>query len=111
MAAKAELFKIPLFGKSLTAFGFFPLARNSPANTAMTLKSMAKRFSQGGSVWMAPEGTRQVQPKIGNFKPGAFFLALKTQQTLVPIVIYGTHNVLPKNPFPSRALLLKTMGS
>jgi 1-acyl-sn-glycerol-3-phosphate acyltransferase len=99
MAAKSELFNIPLFGRALRAFGFFPVQRETPENTKQTLKMMADRFNKGESVWMAPEGTRQMPPRIGEFKMGAFYLAIRTQQSVVPIVIYGSQYVLPKNSF------------
>src|ERR1017187_9264115 len=33
MAAKSELFGIPLFGRALRSFGFFPVQRETPENT------------------------------------------------------------------------------
>jgi 1-acyl-sn-glycerol-3-phosphate acyltransferase len=97
MAAKAELFRVPIFGMGLKAFGFFPIERRNPENAAQAFKAMEKRFQQGGSIWMAPEGTRQEKPEIGPFKMGAFVLSLRAGQALVPIVISGTEQVLKKN--------------
>jgi 1-acyl-sn-glycerol-3-phosphate acyltransferase len=97
MAAKVELFKIPIFGNGLRAFGFFPIERQNPENAAQAFKAMEKRFEEGASIWMAPEGTRQSEIEIGPFKMGAFVLALKAKQSIIPITIYGTQKVLPKN--------------
>jgi 1-acyl-sn-glycerol-3-phosphate acyltransferase len=99
MAAKAELFKIPFFGRALRSLGFFPVEREVPTNTMGTLRNIQGRFERSEWVWMAPEGTRQAQAKIGDFKMGAFFLAIKAGRPIVPVVIYGTQEVLPKNSF------------
>ncbi len=99
MAAKAELFKIPLFGHALKAFGFFPIQRENPNNSKNTFELMEEQFRLGESVWLAPEGTRQSKAEIGEFKMGAFYLAIRTCHNIVPIVIFGSQNVLKKNSF------------
>jgi 1-acyl-sn-glycerol-3-phosphate acyltransferase len=97
MAAKSELFEIPVFGKAISKLGFFPVARGNPEKTARAFGIIAQRFERGESFWMAPEGTRFEGEGIGQFKSGAFYLAQQSGQPLVPICIYGTHKVLPKN--------------
>jgi 1-acyl-sn-glycerol-3-phosphate acyltransferase len=51
---------------------------------------------------MFPEGTRSPDGHLRAFKPGAFELALKTQLPLLPILIDGTANALPKHGFVLR---------
>jgi 1-acyl-sn-glycerol-3-phosphate acyltransferase len=97
MAAKSELFEIPVFGKAISRLGFFPVARGTPEKTARAFGIIAKRFERGESFWMAPEGTRYPGEGIGQFKSGAFYLAQQANQPIVPICIYGNHKVLPKN--------------
>lgn len=97
MAAKAELFKIPLFGAAIRAAGFFPVMRSGGESSVVSLQKIVKRFKNGESFWMAPEGTRFTGVGVGEFKLGAFFLAVKANQPVVPICIYGTQNVLPKH--------------
>lgn len=97
MAAKSELFNLPLFGRAITRFGFFPVLRGSPESSARSFGVIKERFSRGESFWMAPEGTRFKGEGIGVFKAGAFYLALEAKQPIVPICLFGTHKVLPKN--------------
>ncbi len=48
------------------------------------------------SVLIFPEGTRSPSGALGEFKNGAFKLALLTKKPIVPIVIKGTGDVLSK---------------
>ncbi|MDZ4678348.1 MAG: lysophospholipid acyltransferase family protein [Oligoflexia bacterium] len=97
MAAKAELFKIPLFGAALRASGMLPIARGNPQAAHAVLKQTLEKFNRKESFWMAPEGTRSKTGTVENFKLGAFYLAIEAKQPIVPICIYGTQFVLPKN--------------
>ena len=49
----------------------------------------------GTSVWIAPEGTRSRNGKIGKLKRGGFRLAIDTGTPIVPIAIIGTGEILP----------------
>jgi 1-acyl-sn-glycerol-3-phosphate acyltransferase len=46
---------------------------------------------------MFPEGTRSETGEIGQFRDGAFRLAVECQVPIIPIVIDGTFKVLPKH--------------
>ena len=48
---------------------------------------------------MFPEGTRSRDGALREFKPGAFELARETSIPVVPIVIRGTHDALPRRGF------------
>jgi 1-acyl-sn-glycerol-3-phosphate acyltransferase len=97
MAAKSELFRIPVFGQALKKGGFLPIYRHSPMAAREALAVAGAKFARGESLWMAPEGTRFKGEGVGEFKMGAFQLSLQVKQPIVPICIYGTHKVLPKN--------------
>jgi 1-acyl-sn-glycerol-3-phosphate acyltransferase len=45
---------------------------------------------------MFPEGTRSVDGRLKRFKTGAFELAKDTGAAILPIVVEGTANALPK---------------
>jgi 1-acyl-sn-glycerol-3-phosphate acyltransferase len=47
-------------------------------------------------VGVFPEGTRSKDGAIGPFKPGAFRLAIETGRPIVPVVLSGIADVLPK---------------
>lgn len=53
-------------------------------------------LKQGVSVLLFPEGTRSPDGKIHAFKMGAFKLARDNKVEILPIVIDGTGQALPK---------------
>lgn len=63
MAAKSELFKIPLFGRALRAFGFFPVSRETPENAKNTIKMMAARFEKGKAFGWPLKERAKAKPK------------------------------------------------
>ena len=51
---------------------------------------------------MFPEGTRSPDGRLKGFKHGAFTLAKRCEVPLLPIVVKGTANALPKRGFVLR---------
>lgn len=94
--AKIELFRIPVFGRAMRAAGVLPIARRNASAVVSVYHAAAERFAEGYSYLLAPEGTRQDEPRIGAFKKGPFRFAIDSQVEVVPIVIKGTYRVLPK---------------
>ena len=58
-----------------------------------------KSLQDGISIVIFPEGTRSLTGAIGKFKPGAFQIAVKTDKPLLPVLIDGTGDILPKKGF------------
>jgi 1-acyl-sn-glycerol-3-phosphate acyltransferase len=56
-------------------------------------------LKDGISVVIFPEGTRSLTGAIGKFKAGAFQLAVKTDKPVLPVLIDGTGDILPKKGF------------
>src|SRR5690606_6511964 len=57
--AKAELFRIPGWGRAAHAYGAVPVARDRGAATLRTMIAAARRFSgEGRPLVIFPEGTR-----------------------------------------------------
>ena len=54
-------------------------------------------LQQGSSVFLFPEGTRSATGKMRPFKEGAFVLAKRLQLPILPIVINGSKNAVPKD--------------
>ncbi len=94
--AKAELFKIPVFGAGLRALGTVPIERTNQKAAFGAYDVAAERIKAGSSVVVFPEGTRGTKYSIRNFKKGPFVLAIKAGAPIVPVVIYGTLQILPK---------------
>ncbi|NCN27394.1 1-acyl-sn-glycerol-3-phosphate acyltransferase [bacterium] len=99
MLGKAELFKIPFFGWALTAAGLIPVDRGNREAATKTIELTKKRLSEGVQIWMAPEGTRSVDGKLGAFKGGAFRMAADLNLPIVGLVLNGTKDVLRKKSF------------
>ncbi len=97
--AKSELFKIPIFGKTMTDMRVLPIARGQRDEAVRVLEQAALRIQNGESFILAPEGTRQKEPKIGEFKSGPFMLAMRARAPMVPLVLTGMSEVMPKKAF------------
>ena len=57
---------------------------------------------RGVSVLVFPEGTRSVRGEIGAFKNGAFKLALQCRTPVLPIVVVGTRDAIPRGTWVFR---------
>jgi 1-acyl-sn-glycerol-3-phosphate acyltransferase len=94
--AKAELFKIPIFGSSMRGAGAISIDRSNRKSAFVSLKLAAKMIRSGTSVMIFPEGTRSTDGQLLPFKKGGFVLAVDAAVPIVPIVISGTHEIMPK---------------
>jgi len=94
MVAKAELFRIPLFGRAMRAAGFVKVNRGDRQQAVQSLRDSASMLEHGTLLWIAPEGTRSVTGTLGSFKSGGFHVALETGHRILPIAIDGTRQVL-----------------
>lgn len=56
-------------------------------------------MSRGYSVLIFPEGTRSEDCQVHKFRRGAFHLAEQLQCDVIPVTLYGTGYLLPKNDF------------
>lgn len=98
MVAKAELFKVPLWGRAMKEAGFVRVTRSGDRAEAMAaMEECAAAIRRGINVWIAPEGTRSVDGRIAKFKKGGFILARDTGADIVPVAIDGSRHILPKN--------------
>lgn len=95
MVAKKELFRVPLWGRAMHRAGFIELDRQSRERSRETLLASASILQAGTSIWIAPEGTRSKDGKLGAFRKGGFHLALQSGCRILPITILGTSAVLP----------------
>ncbi|HEY4244915.1 MAG TPA: lysophospholipid acyltransferase family protein [Kofleriaceae bacterium] len=96
MLAKTELFKIPLWGRGLRAAEFVEVDRKNHARAVASIEQAATLLESGVSIWLAPEGTRSRDGRIGPLKKGGFHLAIETGVPIVPVAIRGTIDILPR---------------
>ena len=94
--AKAELFKIPVFGRAMRKVGYISIDRSNRKSAFESLKQAARTIRNGTSVLIFPEGTRSPHGRILPFKKGGFVLAVDSGVPIVPIIIRGTRDIVPK---------------
>jgi 1-acyl-sn-glycerol-3-phosphate acyltransferase len=100
--AKASLFHFPFLGWHLRRSGHMPVERANPARAARSLLAAAGHVRRGTSVFIFPEGGRSPDGRLGEFRTGAFLLAIKAEAPVVPVSIRGTHAVLPMHSWHVR---------
>lgn len=101
--AKAELFRIPLFGTAARRAGTIPIQRENRKAAFQAYDEAAREIQGGASVVVCPEGTRGDSYALRPFKKGPFVLAIAAQAPVVPLVIYGTRDVQSKGSFVIRS--------
>lgn len=94
--AKAELFKIPLFGLAMQRAGYISIDRFNRESAIESLEKAAGTIKDKASVFIFPEGTRSRDGNIGPFKKGGFVLAVDAGIPIVPVIIHGTWRIMPK---------------
>ena len=94
MLAKKELFQIPLWGRGLRAAEFIEVDRGT-TRAVQSIEQAKRLIEDGVSIWIAPEGTRSRDGRIGTLKKGGFHLARETGTPIVPVAIKGTIDILP----------------
>jgi 1-acyl-sn-glycerol-3-phosphate acyltransferase len=92
---KKELAWIPIVGWYMVIAEHILIDRSNKRKAVESLKKAALKIKHGKSVAMYPEGTRSKTGKMGEFKKGAFHLALDAGVKIVPIHIKGTHEIWP----------------
>jgi len=105
---KQELRKVPLFGMVCAGTEQIFIDRSNHEAALQSLENARKRLTDGTSVIFFAEGTRSKTGKMGEFKKGAFRMALDLGLPILPVTISGTEKVLPAgtfNLFPGRARL------
>ena len=95
--SKAAIFKLPIIGWNMRMNRYVRLVRGNRRSVAQMLDDCKAHLLQGSSILMFPEGTRSKDGQLRPFKPGSFLLARKLGVPVVPIVLDGTVNALPKD--------------
>ncbi len=101
--AKAELRAIPIFGWGAEASGVVFLSREDRSSAFATYQDVAAQVAAGLSVIVFPEGTRGDDYRLRPFKKGPFVLAIAAKAPIVPVVIHGTREVMPRGTWRVRA--------
>ncbi|MGD9244259.1 MAG: lysophospholipid acyltransferase family protein [Desulfobacterales bacterium] len=94
--AKAELFKIPIFGYTMKRAGYISINRSDRESAIQSLNKAAEILRNGTSVIIFPEGTRSQTQNLQSFKKGGFVLAVDSGVPIIPVIIHGTWAIMKK---------------
>jgi 1-acyl-sn-glycerol-3-phosphate acyltransferase len=97
--SKIEIFKVPVVGWEMRMVKYIELIRGNKHSVIQMMGKCVESLKDGISVVIFPEGTRSLTGAIGKFKAGAFQLAVKTDKPVLPVLIDGTGDILPKKGF------------
>jgi 1-acyl-sn-glycerol-3-phosphate acyltransferase len=100
--SKDGMFKIPGVGTMMTLGGHVGIKRGT-TGAALALDRLKPYIKDAVPVMIFPEGTRSVTGQMTAFKNGAFLLSRDTQAAIQPIVIHGTHQMLPPGTWKFRS--------
>ena len=89
------VWKFPFYGAVIRKAGYFPASWGLSASS----EHVKKMVAEGYSVVIFPEGTRTVDGSIGRFHRGAFLAARELGMDVLPLLIRGFHEALPKHDF------------
>ena len=97
--SKIENFRVPCIGWNMTLNRYIKLRRGDRVSVTQMMEACERTLAEGSSIMMFPEGTRSADGRLRRFKDGAFILAQRTGAPLLPIVVQGTAQALPKRGF------------
>lgn len=91
----AYQFDLPLWGTILRRWGIIPIPRKDLPRAIESIDLARKKLEAGIPVMVAPEGTRTLDGKIGEFKKGPFHLSLGSRADIIPMLIQGAFEIKP----------------
>ena len=97
--AKAELFRIPIFGRGARAVGTIPIERQNRKAAFVSYEEAADKVKGGACIVVYPEGTRGPEYALRTFKKGPFVLAIAASAPIVPTLVHGTIEILGRGSF------------
>ncbi len=90
-------FSWPIWGRLIKRLGVIPIMRKDLTKAIHSLSLAEDEIRKGTSFLLAPEGTRTLTGKMGEFKKGVFHLSLNTGVTIIPMGLIGAYNSKQKN--------------
>ncbi|MDC7226672.1 MAG: lysophospholipid acyltransferase family protein [Spirochaetales bacterium] len=96
MIAKKALGRVPFLGWELVLFGHLMVDRNDRKSQFESIRKMENMLENGDSLLVYPEGTRTRDGNIREFRKGAFRSATSTGTPVLPVVLDGPYDALPK---------------
>ncbi len=100
--ADVDLFRIPVFGWAMAMAGYVSVRRGDGREAVRSLQKAERLLKQGISGFIFPEGARSHTGVMGRFQSGGFRLAADTGASIVPVVVSGTRQLLPRGDWVFR---------
>ena len=94
--SKIEITSVPVLGWYLRMAGYITVDRGNDESKSEMLEKSFECLKQGISIMIFPEGTRSLDGEIRFYKRGAFQLAIRADVPILPVIIDGTADILPK---------------
>jgi 1-acyl-sn-glycerol-3-phosphate acyltransferase len=95
--SKSDFFKMPVLGWGMRIAGDIRLDRGDKKSSVRALQACRDRLDKRVSVMIFPEGTRSASGELGEFKDGAFRVAIDAGVPVLPLAILGTRDALVKH--------------
>lgn len=98
---RSNYFKLPVFGWILKTSGYIPSATEGPFMEDMIdqIKYMKDYLSEGGNLFIFPEGTRSFNGRLSPFDKGAFRIAKLSNSPIKVVFIRNTGKLFPPGKF------------
>lgn len=94
--AKKSLFRVPFLGWSMSFAKYVPLERGRTGSIRQSYEKTRWWLDKNMSVLIFPEGTRSPDGSLGEFKNGAFKLAIEARRPILPIALRGNEKIIAK---------------
>jgi 1-acyl-sn-glycerol-3-phosphate acyltransferase len=98
--AKVEVMGQPLVGSVMREGGHLTVARGAGLENGEAFEKVSRLLDEGAVVIFFPEGTRSRDGSILPLRSGAFRIAAQTGRPVVPLVMAGTRDAIPRLPGP-----------
>jgi len=95
--SKEEVFRLPFIGWNMALNRYIRIRRGDPKDAVRMMAACGDTLESGSSILIFPEGTRSLDGELRDFRHGAFTLALRHHVPILPIVLDGTLDALPKH--------------
>ena len=100
--AKKEIFHFPVLGSVLRLAGFIEVDRADRTQATRAIARAVAALQAGDCFLIFPEGTRSRTGELGPFKKGGFVVAMDAGSRILPLVLRGTHELMPRGGFRIR---------
>ena len=94
--AKKELLKVPILGFGMGFVNIMAIDRSNRERALVTVRAATERIRSGISFGVFAEGTRARPGQLLPFKKGAFYMAVETGVSVVPVAMKNTDVLMGK---------------